>query len=213
MDAIIKLRSLAKRKIKTIVLPEYEDERTLEAARIIKQESLAIPLVLTPDLIDKNELERYIQQYYEMYKSKDIDLDIVKKLFSNSLYYAAMMTREGKADGLVAGAIHTTSDVARACIRCIGMEPRFTIASSCFVMVVPNCQYGDNGTFIFADCGVIPDPNARQLSCIALTSAELAAKVLDLTPKVAFLSYSTKQNLRRRSLRPWLCLKSNPRTF
>ena len=199
MDAIIKLRQLAKRKIKTIVLPEYEDERTLEAVRIIKQESLANPLVLTPDLIDKNELERYIQQYYEMYKSKDIDLDTVRKLFSNSLYYAAMMTREGKADGLVAGAIHTTSDVARACIRCIGMDDKFTIASSCFVMVVPNCQYGDEGTFIFADCGVIPDPNARQLACIAQTSAELAAKVLDLTPKVAILSYSTKGSAKTKS--------------
>ncbi|MCX5669146.1 MAG: phosphate acyltransferase [Candidatus Omnitrophica bacterium] len=199
MDAIIELRKLAKRKIKTIVLPEYEDQRTIEAARIIKQESLANPLVLTPDLIDKHELERYIQQYYEMYKSKDIDLATVKKLFSNSLYYAAMMTREGKADGLVAGAIHTTSDVARACIRCIGLEQRFTIASSCFVMVVPNCQYGDSGTFIFADCGVIPDPNARQLSCIALTAAELAAKVLDLTPKVAFLSYSTKGSAKTKS--------------
>ncbi len=199
MDAIIKIRKLAKRKIKTIVLPEYEDERTIEAARIIKQESIANPLVLTPDLIDKNELERYIQQYYEMYKSKDIDLDLVKKLFSNSLYYAAMMTHEGKADGLVAGAIHTTADVARACIRCIGLEEKYTIASSCFIMDVPNCQYGENGTFIFADCGVIPDPNARQLSCIAITAAELAAKVLDLTPKVAFLSYSTKGSAKTKS--------------
>ena len=199
MDAIIKLRKLAQRKIKTIVLPEYEDERTLEAARIIKQESLANPLVLTPDLIDKNEVDRYIQEYYQMHQSKDIDLDTVRKLFSNSLYYAAMMTREGKADGLVAGAIHTTSDVARACIRCIGMDERFSLASSCFVMVVPNCQYGDQGTFIFADCGVVPDPNARQLSCIALTSAELAAKVLGIIPRVAFLSYSTKGSAKTKS--------------
>ncbi len=122
-----------------------------------------------------------------------------KKLFSDNLYYAAMLTREGKADGLVAGAIHTTADMARACIRCIGLEERFTIASSCFIMDVPNCQYGDNGTFIFADCGVIPDPNARQLSCIALTAAELAAKVLNLTPRVAFLSYSTKGSAKTKS--------------
>lgn len=199
MNAIIKIRKLAKKKIKTIVLPEYEDERTIQAARILKQESIANPLVLTPDLIDKNELDRYIQQYYQMYKSKDIDLDRVKKLFSNSLYYAAMMTHEGKADGLVAGAIHTTADVARACIRCIGLEEKYTIASSCFIMDVPNCQYGENGTFIFADCGVIPDPNARQLSCIAITAAELAAKVLDITPKVAFLSYSTKGSAKTKS--------------
>jgi len=199
MDAVMRIRNLAKRKIKTIVLPEYGDDRTLEAARIIETEKLAKPLVLTPDLIDKNELERYTEEYYKLYQSKDIDLDTVKKLFSDNLYYAAMMTREGKADGLVAGAIHTTADMARACIRCIGLEERFTIASSCFIMDVPNCQYGDNGTFIFADCGVIPDPNARQLSCIALTAAELAAKVLDLTPRVAFLSYSTKGSAKTKS--------------
>ncbi len=199
MDAVIRIRKLAKIKIKTIVLPEYDDDRTLKAARIIKQEAIANPLVLTPDMIDKNELERYVEEYYKLYQSKDIDLDTVKKLFSDNLYYAAMMTREGKADGLVAGAIHTTADMARACIRCIGLEERFTIASSCFIMDVPNCQYGDNGTFIFADCGVIPDPNARQLSCIALTAAELAAKVLNLTPRVAFLSYSTKGSAKTKS--------------
>ncbi len=199
MDAVIRIRKLAKRKIKTIVLPEYDDDRTLEAARIVKQEAIANPLVLTPDLIDKNELERYIEEYYKLYQSKDIDLDTVKKLFSDNLYYAGMMTREGKADGLVGGAIHTTADMARACIRCLGLNERFTIASSCFIMDVPNCQYGDNGTFIFADCGVIPDPNARQLSCIALTAAELAAKVLGLTPKVAFLSYSTKGSAKTKS--------------
>lgn len=199
MDAITGIRKQAQKKNKTIVLPEYDDKRTIEAARIIQQEKLATPLVLTPDKIDKNELERYIQEYYKLYQSKDIDLATVRNLFSDNLYYAAMMTREGKADGLVAGAIHTTADIARACIRCVGLDERFTIASSCFIMDVPNCQYGDNGTFIFADCGVIPDPNARQLSCIALTAAELAQKVLNLTPRVAFLSYSTKGSAKTKS--------------
>jgi phosphate acetyltransferase len=124
---------------------------------------------------------------------------VVKKLFSDNLYYAAMMTSQGKADGLVAGAAHTTADVARACIRCIGLDERFTIASSCFIMDLPGNEYGDNGTFIYADCGVIPDPNARQLSCIAITAAELAAKVLDITPRVAFLSYSTKGSAKTKS--------------
>lgn len=199
MNAVTRIRKQAQKKIKTIVLPEYEDGRTLEAARIIEAEKLAKPIVLTPDKIDKNELERYIREYYELYQSKDIDLATVKKLFSDNLYYGAMMTREGKADGLVAGAIHTTADIARACIRCIGLDERFTIASSCFVMDVPNCQYGDNGTFIFADCGIIPDPNARQLYCIAVTAAELAGKVLNLTPRVAFLSYSTKGSAKTKS--------------
>ncbi|MDD5409331.1 MAG: phosphate acyltransferase [Candidatus Omnitrophica bacterium] len=199
MDAINRIRNLAKRKLMTIVLPEYEDKRTLEAARIVREEKIANPLVLTPDMIDKNQLDSYIQEYYQLYQSKDISLDIVKKLFSDNIYYAAMMTRHGKADGLVAGAIHTTADVARACIRCIGMDERFTIVSSCFIMDLPGNQYGDNGTFIFADCGIIPDPNARQLYCIALTSAELAGKVLDITPRIAFLSYSTKGSAKTKS--------------
>ncbi len=199
MNAISRIRKQAAVKIKTIVLPEYEDARTQEAAAIIRKEGLANPLLLTPELIDRNQKESYIQQYYELYQSKDINLDLVRQLFSDNLYYAAMMTREGQADGLVAGAVHTTADVARACIRCIGLDERFTIASSCFIMDVPNCQYGDKGTFIFADCGVIPDPNARQLSCIAFTAAELAGKVLNLTPRVAFLSYSTKGSARTKS--------------
>jgi len=199
MSAINKIRKQAAANIKTIVLPEYEDERTIEAEKIIRKEGLANPLVLTPDAIDKNQKERYIEEYFNLYKSKDIDLDTVKKLFSDNLYYGAMLTREGKADGLVAGASHTTADVARACIRCIGLDERFTIASSCFIMEVPNCSYGDEGTFIFADCGVIPDPNARQLSCIAFTAAELAGKVLQLTPRVAFLSYSTKGSAKTRA--------------
>jgi len=199
MDALNRIRNLAKRKLMRIVLPEYDDNRTIEAARIVEQEKIAKPLVLTPDLIDKDILDSYIGEYYKLYQSKDIDLDMVKKLFSDNLYYAAMMTREGKADGLVAGANHTTADVARACIRCIGLDERFTIASSCFIMDLPGNQYGDNGTFIYADCGVIPDPNARQLSCIAITAAELAAKVLDITPRIAFLSYSTKGSAKTKS--------------
>ncbi len=199
MNTIEKIRKLARNKVKTIILPEYDDKRILEAARIIKQESLANPLVLTPDKIDQKEKARYIEEYYKLYQSKDVDLDTVKKLFSEALYYGAMMVREGKADGLVAGASHTTPDMARASIRCLGLDERFSIASSCFIMDVPNCAYGDNGTFIFADCGIIPEPNARQLSCIALAAAELAVKVLSLTPRIAFLSYSTKGSAKTKS--------------
>ncbi len=199
MEALNRIRNLAKRRVMTIVLPEYDDKRTIEAERIVLEEKIAKPLVLTPEMIDRNLLDKYIGEYYKMYQSKDIDLETVKKLFSDNLYYAAMMTREGKADGLVAGANHTTADVARACIRCIGLDERFTIASSCFIMDLPNDQYGANGTFVYADCGVIPDPNARQLYCIAVTAAELAAKVLDITPRLAFLSYSTKGSAKTKS--------------
>ncbi|MFA5346367.1 MAG: phosphotransacetylase, partial [Candidatus Omnitrophota bacterium] len=164
-----------------------------------KDEGLAKVTLFTEDMVDKSEKERYIQEYYEIYKNKDIDLEAVRKLFEDVLYYAAMMTREGKFDGLVAGAAHTTADVVRSSMRCIGIDERITLISSCFIMAVPDCPYGSDGVFVYADCGVIPDPNARQLSCIALSAAELAGKVLDLAPRIAFLSYSTKGSARAKS--------------
>jgi len=199
MDAIEKIRQRAKKDLKSIVLPEFDDKRVVEAARIIKAEGLAKITLFTPDMVEKKEKERYIREYLELYQNKDIDQAAVEKLFEDILYYAAMMTREGKFDGLVAGASHTTPDVVRASMRCLGIDSRITIISSCFIMDVPDCPYGDQGTFVFADCGVIPEPNARQLSCIAFSAAELAKKVLDLEPRIAFLSYSTKGSARAKS--------------
>jgi len=193
MDTIHLIRELARKDLKTIVLPEYDEKRTLAAVRIIDAEGIAKPVVLNKDMVDKNELERYIQAYYQMHQNKETDLDVVRKLFDrDTLYYSAMMTAEGKFDGIVAGASHTTPDMVRAAIRCLGIDDRVNIASSCFIMDVPDCAYGENGTFVFADCGVIPEPNSRQLACIAFCAAELASKVLGLEPRIAFLSYSTK---------------------
>lgn len=200
MDTITKIRRQAMSRSKTIILPEHDDKRVIEAARIIEKEGIAKVLFLTPDKIDPKEKERYIEEFYQIHQARDVDIDTVRKLFSESLYYAAMMTREGKVDGMVAGASHTTPDVARASIRCLGIDERITIVSSCFIMVVPNCPYGEDGTFIFADCGIIPDPNARQLACIAVSAAELAKKVLNLAPRIAMLSYSTKGSAKGKSI-------------
>lgn len=200
MDIIAKLRAQARSKLKTIVLPEYEDSRVVEAVRIIEKEGIAKPLLLTQDKIDPKEKERYIDEFYQMYKAKGLDIDTVRKLFEGTLYYAAMLTREGKADGLVAGASHTTPDMARASIRCLGVDERITVVSSCFIMAVPNCAYGEAGTFIFADCGIVPEPNARQLACISLAAAELTSKVLNFTPRIALLSYSTKGSAKSKSI-------------
>lgn len=200
MDTIGKIRQLARSRLKTIVLPEYDDKRMIEAARIIDEERIAKVILFTPDMVNSDDRERYIEEYYRIHKAKDIDVDTVRKLFMrDTLYYAAMMTREGKVDGIVGGASHTTPDMARAAIRCLGLDERLTVASSCFIMVVPNCPYGDNGTFIFADCGIIPEPNGRQLACIAFSASELAARVLELTPRIAMLSYSTKGSARTKS--------------
>jgi len=200
MDTIAKIRSTAKSRLKTIVLPEYYDARVVEAARIIEKEGIAKALLLTKDKIDPQEKEKFIAEYFQMYKAKDIGLDTVNKLFEDTLYYAAMMTRAGLVDGIVAGASHTTPDMARASIRCLGVDEHITIASSCFIMALPNSVYGEQGTFIFADCGIIPDPNARQLACIALAASELASKVLGLTPRIALLSYSTKGSAKGKSI-------------
>jgi len=200
MDVIGKIRDKAKANLKTIVLPEYDDSRVVEAARIIEQEGLARVLLLTEDKINPADKERYIEEFYQLRKAKGLDINMAREIFDNPIYYAAMMTREGKADGFVAGASHTTPDVARAAIWCLGVDEHISIATSAFIMVVPNCPLGEEGTFIFADCGIIPDPNPRQLACIALAAAELAHKVLDLNPRVALLSYSTKGSAKGKSV-------------
>ena len=200
MDTIKKIREKARSNKKTIALPEYNDKRVAEAAKIIETEGPAIPLLLTPDKIDPDLKKRYIEEFYELRKAKGVDIEAVKKLFDDPLYYAAMLARDGKVDGFVAGAAHTTADVCRSAITGIGLDPRLMIASSCFIMVVPNCAFGDEGTFIFADCGVVPEPNARQLACIGIAAAELGSKVLGFTPRIAFLSYSTKGSAKGKSV-------------
>jgi phosphate acetyltransferase len=200
MEVIQSIREKARARQKTIVLPEYDDQRVVEAAKIIESENIARVVLLTREKIDPQIKERYIQEYYEMRKGKGTELDDVRKLFEDTLFYGAMMVREGKVDGMVAGANHTTADVARASIHCIGVEEDLRIASSCFIMVVPNSRYGEEGTFIFADCGVIPDPNARQLACIAVTAAGLMRTVLGFEPRVAMLSYSTHGSAKGRTI-------------
>lgn len=200
MDTVKKIHQKAKAKLKTIVLPEYNDARIIEAAGIVNSEGIAKALLLAPDKIDLQDRERYIQEFYQMRKHKGLDIDAAKKIFDSTLYYAAMMTREGKADGFVAGASHTTPDVARCSIWCLGVDERISIATSSFIMVVPDCAYAEDGTFIFADCGIVPDPNPRQLACIAWACAELAGKVLDFIPRVALLSYSTKGSAKGKSI-------------
>lgn len=192
MDTIEKIRLQAKKSLKTVILPEAEDERVRAAAGFIEKSGIAKIVLLDEKNISLQQKEKYAADYFQLRKAKLSGIEEARQILANPLYYAAMMTREGKADGFVAGASHTTPDVVRAAIQCLGVDDRLEVALSCFVMAVPDCAYGELGTFIFADCGVIPEPNSRQLACIALATAEFTKKVLNFIPRVAFLSYSTK---------------------
>ncbi len=200
MDIVTRIRTKAKTKFKTIALPEIEDVRVKEAAKIVEKEGIAKVLLFGRGMLDKAKQEEYAKMYYELRKSKGISLDDARKSLEDPLYYAAMMTHNGEIDGFVAGASHTTPDVARAAIQCLGVDEKINIASSCFIMSVPDCSYGEEGAFIFADCGIVPEPNSRQLASIAIANAELAQKVLGIVPKVALLSYSTKGSAKGRAI-------------
>ena len=192
MDIIKEMRLRSKKRQKLIVLPEKADPRIKEAAKIIQKEGIARIAVLGKEDLEQKKIEQFTQVFFELRKHKGMTIDQAGAIVSQPLYYAAMMVRLGDADGFVAGAANSTPDVARSAIYCLGVDPKINIVSSCFVMVVPDCSFGENGVFIFADCGIVPSPDARQLAGIAISSAKLAEDLFAMTPRVAMLSYSTK---------------------
>jgi len=186
------LRERAKKDPKKIIFPEASDERILKAVKQIDEEGIAQPLLLTHDNLEPEKQEEFANIFYERKQLKGITLEEAREIMENPLYYAAMMVRLGYADGFVAGAISTTSNVIRAAINCLRIDRKIGVVSSCFVMSVPDCTYGKDGLFIYADCGVIPYPTSEQLALISLSAARFARDVLNFTPRVALLSFSTK---------------------
>lgn len=200
MDIESFLRNKAKKNKKVILLPEPEDIRVVKAAGIINNEGIAKAVIVSKKELELSKIKEYAALFYELRKAKGVTYEDAERIMHSPLYYAAMMVRAGGADGFVAGASHTTPDVARAAIRCLGLDEKFSVVSSCFIISLPNCAYGDNGLFFFADCGIVPEPTARQLANIALSTAELAKKLLAIEPRVAMLSFSTKGSSNHQSL-------------
>lgn len=200
MDIETFLRSKAKKNKKIILLPESEDIRVVKAAGIINNEDIAKAVIVSKKELELSKIKEYAGLFYELRKAKGVTYADAERMMHSPLYYAAMMVRAGGADGFVAGAAHTTPDVARAAIRCLGLDEKFSVVSSCFIISLPNCAYGDDGLFFFADCGIVPEPTARQLAQIALSTADLARKILGIEPRVAMLSFSTKGSSNHDSL-------------
>ncbi|HNX91862.1 MAG TPA: phosphate acetyltransferase, partial [Candidatus Omnitrophota bacterium] len=153
--------------------------------------SLAGVTILDPSTDEKRK--EVFNAYYEKRKHKGISPEEAEKLLSeNFVYYGAMITAMGLADGYVSGASHTTGDIARASIHCLQIDKEVGTVSSSFIMELENCPFGEKGLFIFGDCAIMPDPSAKQLAGIAIGSSDMFRKLFGVEPRVAMLSYSTK---------------------
>jgi phosphate acetyltransferase len=194
MALLNSIRDKAKKDKKRIVLPEADDKRIIKAASYISKNKIAQPVLLKKgDKVERfDEMVSLFSEIRRQHK-KDMPQEKIEKLFlEKSVYPAAMMVHLGMADGFVAGAAHSTAEVARAAIYCLTIKKEIGVMSGGFVMEIPGSNYGHKGTFVFSDCGIVPFPTKEQLAGIAISAAEFADKILRTTPKVAMLSYSTK---------------------
>ena len=211
MGFIDVIKEKAKADKKVIVLPESEDRRTYEAAQILKEGLADIIIVGTEEavkkggegldltgvkVVDPATSERtaaYIDKLVELRQKKGMTPEQAKDILLNQyLYYGVMMVKMGDADGMVSGACHSTADTLRPCLQILKTKPGTKLVSAFFLMEVPNCEFGENGTFVFADCGLNQNPNPEELAAIAASSAESFKALVGAEPKVAFLSHSSK---------------------
>lgn len=196
---------------KTIVLPESTDIRMLEASQRVVSEGIADIVLLGDEsvikekaqgidlsgvkIVDPNKSEKsdaYAEKLVELRKHKGMTKEKAEELIKDPLYFGCMMVKLEDADGMVAGAVSSTPDVWRPVLQIIKTRPGISVASSCFLMEVPDCEYGEKGVFIYADCGLNPDPTAEQIAEIAVSAGGTARLLGDMEPRVAMLSFSTK---------------------
>ncbi|MBF0217023.1 MAG: phosphate acetyltransferase [Candidatus Omnitrophica bacterium] len=214
MSRVLELREKAKKQRRKIVLSEGDDARVVKAASFVAKEKIADVLLLAKKdalnaLAEKEKISldgvaildpsldprkgEVINAFFELRKHKGITLeDASKVVMEKFVYYGAVLVNMGIADGFVAGAKHTSGDVARSAIYCLKMDKDIGVLSGSFIIEFPDSPYGDKGLFLFADCGIVPEPTSNQLAGIAISSAELFEKLFAVEPRVAMLSYSTK---------------------
>jgi hypothetical protein len=212
MGIIDKIKERAKANKKTIVLPESMDKRTFQAAEVVLREGIAdIIIIGTPEEIKKNsegcdiskatiidpntyeKTQKYEDLFVELRKAKGLTHEEARKiLLSEYAYYGCLMIKAGDADGMVSGACHSTADTLRPALQIIKTKPGTKLVSAFFLMEVPNCEFGENGTFIFADSGLEQNPDPEKLAAIAISSAESFESLVGAEAKVAMLSHSTK---------------------
>lgn len=204
------LKSKAKADMKTIVLAEGEELRTIKAAALVKAEGYAKNILLGDPAkitaiakeegldIDGIEIinpadgnEEFAQLFAELRKKKGVTIEQARETVKDPLYYGVMMVKTKQVDGMVAGAVNSSANVIRPSLQILKTAPNTKIVSAFFIMNVPNCEYGANGTFIFGDSGLNQDPTADELSEIAISSAASFKTLVGVEPKVAMLSYST----------------------
>ena len=219
MELIEKLIAKAKEKNCCIVLPEGNDKRVTDAAKSIARQGIARIIVLSEagkPVADEGELKslgvtildyqnspdfgNYAAKLYEMRKQKGVTPEKAQKMLMDPMYYGCMMVNEGAADGMVAGACHSTGDTLRPALQIVKTAPGTKTVSSYMLMDVPSCNYGDNGIFVFSDCGLVEFPSADQLADIAVESAKSFEKMTGGEPIVAMLSYSTKGSAKNERL-------------
>lgn len=215
MELFERLTKRAKANRRRIVLPEGSETRNITAADHILADDLA-DIILLGDPVeiaqkaselnvthigkatvidpkDEKNIDKYAPLFFELRKKKGISMEDARRFTSDELYFGCLMVKAGDADGMVSGAIHTTGDVLRAAFQVIKTEPGINTVSGAFIMLLPEgSPYGSNGLMVFADCAVVPDPDAHQLAEIAVCAGRTAREVAGIDPRVAILSFSTK---------------------
>lgn len=210
MNFMDSVKAKAKQNKKTIVLPESLEERNLDAAaKLLKEGITNVVLIGDKDEITSaakgdvsgaifvnpktyDKMGQLVDSLVEIRKSKGLTKeDAAKLLESDPLYLGVMLVKAGIADGMVAGALNATADVMRPCLQILKTAPGTKLVSSFFVMCVPDCEYGEQGVFVFSDCGLVQNPNAEELAAIAASSAKSFNQLVGTEPVVAMLSHST----------------------